>query len=107
MTIKINDRDVKLRYTFRAILLYENITGKSFNPTTTTDTLIFMYSVIMASEKDLIFTFDQFMDMIDENPRLVIEFSEMIAAEFDKNDTLYPVSEEEEKKSKAPAKKKK
>lgn len=106
MTIKIHDREIKLKYSFRSILLYENITGKSFNPVTTTDTLIFMYSVIMASDKEISFTFDEFMDMIDDNPKLVVEFSEFIASEFEKNETLSP-DDEEEKKAKAPTKKKK
>ena len=68
--------------------------GRSFSPDTTTDILIFMFSVIMASDKDLDFTFDEFLDMVDEKPELIIEFSQFISEQISKNKTLKPESEE-------------
>lgn len=99
MIIKIGDRDIKLKYSFRALMLYENIQKKSFAPETTTDVLVFMFCVIMGSAKDLQFDFNAFLDMIDENPYLMTEFAEWLTGEINKTNTLSP--ETEEKKVKA------
>lgn len=96
MTLRINDRDVKLKYTFRTFILYENIQGKSFTPTSTTEILVFLYCCILASDKDLIFTFDEFLDMIDENPQIIVDFSEFLSQEINKNQTLQPREDENE-----------
>lgn len=98
MTIKIKDREVTLKYSFRALMLYENIQKKSFNPETTTDVLVFMFCVIMGSDKDIDLDFNEFLDMVDENPNLVIMFSNWLTAEINKQNTLSPEEEEDEKK---------
>lgn len=100
MILKIKDREVKLRYSFRSLLLYENIQNKSFTPSTTTDVLVFMYCVIMGSEKDLNFTFDEFLDMIDENQNLVIEFSQWLTGEINKQNMLSNSEGEDEEDKK-------
>lgn len=98
MTIKIKDREVTLKYSFRALMLYENIQKKSFNPETTTDVLVFMFCVIMGSDKDIDLDFNEFLDMVDENPNLVIMFSNWLTTEINKQNTLSPEEEEDEKK---------
>lgn len=98
MTIKIKDREVTLKYSFRALMLYENIQKKSFNPETTTDVLVFMFCVIMGSDKDIDLDFNEFLDMVDENPNLVIEFSNWLTFEINKSNMLSPEEEEDEKK---------
>ena len=100
MTIKIGDREIKLKYSFRALLLYENILKKSFAPETTTDVLVFMFCVIMGSAKDLQLDFNEFLDMIDENPHLMTEFAEWLTGEINKTNTLTPEDDEEKKKLK-------
>ena len=94
MTIKIKDKEVALRYSFRSFFIFENIMGRSFQPDTTTDILVFFFSCIMASDKDLDLKFDEFLDMVDENPSLIIEFSQFITEQVSKNKTLQPESEE-------------
>lgn len=96
MILKIKDKDVTLKYSFRSLLIYENIQNKSFTPSTTTDVLVFMYCVIMGSAKDLDFTFDEFLDMIDEDQTLVIKFSEWLTKEINKQNTLSAEEKEEE-----------
>ena len=98
MTLKIKDREVNLKYSFRSFFIFENIMNRSFQPNTTTDILVFFYSVIMASDKNLDFQFDEFLDMVDENPELIVKFSEFISKEVSKNRTLSPDQEEDEEK---------
>lgn len=97
MTIKIKDKEVTLKYSFRCFFIFENIMNRSFQPNTTTDVLVFFYSTIMASEKNLDFNFDEFLDMVDENPELLAEFSEFITSAVKINKGLQPDNEEEKK----------
>lgn len=94
MTLKIKDREVNLKYSFRTFFIFENIMGRSFQPDTTTDVLCFFYSCIMASDKELDFKFDEFLDMVDDNPNLLIEFSQFISEQVQKNRIMQPESEE-------------
>lgn len=98
MKIKIEDREVELRYSFRALMLYENIQKKSFAPETTTDVLVFMFCCILGSAKDIHLDFNTFLDMLDENPNLVIEFSNWLTDEINKTNTLSPEDDDDEKK---------
>ena len=75
MNITIDNKEYELKYSFRALMIYENITKQSFNPQTLSDVLIFFYSIVCASVKDNTIEFDKFMDMLDENPELVNNFS--------------------------------
>lgn len=100
MVISIKDKEVKLRYSFRCFFIFENIMGRSFQPNTTTDVLVFFYSCIMASDKELEFNFDEFLDMVDENPGLIAEFSQFITQAVSNNKSLLPDDEEDENKKK-------
>lgn len=59
MKIVIDNKEIELKYSFRALMIYEKITGNSFtNVTGLTEILVFMYSVIISSNKDLSLTWD-------------------------------------------------
>lgn len=88
MKVKINDREVELKYSFRSFMIYENITGKSFNPTNLTDILVFFYSTILGSDKSAELKFDEFMDLIDMHPELVTEFSEWLTKTSEINNEI-------------------
>lgn len=103
MIINVKGKDVTLKYSFRAMLMYENIKNESFSPKTLTDVLIFMLCVIVSSDKSIQFNFDDLLDMIDENPSLVEEFSEWLTNEVNKQALLSQDKEvvvDEEKKTK-------
>jgi hypothetical protein len=78
MQITINKKKITLKYTLRAMMMYENMTQKSFSPNTITDVITFMYCVVIASSKDYSITFDQFIDYIDEHPDTMTKFAEWI-----------------------------
>lgn len=101
MKIKINDKEIELKYSFRSLIIYENIQNKTFAPESTTDVLIFFYSTILGADRDIQLSFDDFLDMIDENPNLVLEFSNWLISEMNKNEVMESkdeVKEEEESK---------
>lgn len=94
MTIKIKDREVTLKYTFRSLILYENIQNKSFSPESTTDVLIYMFCIILTSDKELDLKFDEFLDLVDENPNLIVQFSDWLTNELNKDSMLSPQDDE-------------
>lgn len=77
MKVIINDKEITLKSTFRAMVAYEQITDHIFSPTTVTDILVYFYCTIITSKDyDGTMTFDEFMDYLDENPTILQEFSE-------------------------------
>lgn len=75
MTITINEKDIELKYTLRSMMMYENITGKTFAPEGVSDILTFFYCVVVASARNYDLKFDDFLDVIDENQDKLNEFS--------------------------------
>jgi hypothetical protein len=78
MQITINKKKITLKYSIRSMMMYENMTQKSFSPNSITDVITFMYCVIVASSKDYSYTFDMFIDYLDEHPDLLNKFAEWI-----------------------------
>ena len=75
MEVTIKGNTYPLKYSFRALMIYENITQKNFNPQGLSDVITFFYSVVVASSRDNNLRFDDFIDWIDDNPSSLNEFS--------------------------------
>lgn len=78
MKLTIKEKEIELKYTLRSLILFENITEKSFNPQGLSDMLTYFYCVVVASSKDYSLSFDDFIDWCDENPEALGEFSEWL-----------------------------
>jgi hypothetical protein len=85
MKININGRDITLKYSFRSMMIYEKITGETFNPKGLSEILIYFYSTVLASDKECNITFDDFIDYTDEHPELFNEFSKWLTDTISKN----------------------
>lgn len=96
MKITINDTEYKIKYTLRALFIFEQITGKSFNLETLLDNYIFFYSILVANNENVL-TWDQFIDALDENPNILTEISKAVEM-AQKKDELFTVKEGGEKK---------
>lgn len=109
MKIQILDREVELKSSFRAYIIFENITGKSFQAVQTlSDVLVFMYATILSSLKTTDISFDAFMDYIDSNPGVVTEFSEWLTGVHEVvNEASNKIVNEEDSKKKTIRKTKK
>lgn len=88
MKITIKDKEIELKYTLRSMLMYENITEKSFNPETMTDVITFMYCVVVASSQDYSLKFDDFIDELDSKPELINQFGEWLQSSAANNETF-------------------
>lgn len=82
MKITIKDRNINIKTGFRALMIYERIADKSFQPRSLNDIILFFYSSIIASDKELVFSFDEYLDYIDENPTILNDFLEHLTKQY-------------------------
>lgn len=88
MEIKINDKTIQLKKSFRSLIAYESATGKPFSPKTVTDSIMYFYCVIISSESSVEITFDEFMDWLDDNPKALSEFTEWLIKQNEADNIL-------------------
>lgn len=101
MKIKFNNNEYEMKYSFRALMIYENIMGKSFNPQGLTDIIIFFYSTVLANSNNATILYDDFLDWLDENPNELNNFSEWLMDALGLNSFLTPeVKDKKDKKKK-------
>ena len=98
MKITIKDKDIELKNKLRNILIYEQITGKAFNPTTMTDMMVYMYSTILACEPTFDTAFNDFVDILDENPKLFADFNDWLLQTNKINEQMKEETEDTQKK---------
>ena len=79
MNIKIKDKEIKLKKTFRSVIAYEQATQKTFNPKTISETIMYFYCVVIAST-DIEISYDDFIDWLDEHDTAVKEFTEWLVS---------------------------
>jgi hypothetical protein len=78
MEISINNKQITLKYTIRAMMMYENITGATLQPSSLTDVITFFYCVVLASSMDYSIKMEDFIDWLDEHPDTINEFGEWL-----------------------------
>lgn len=99
MRVLIKDKDIELKYSFRAMMLFEEITKKSFSLNGMKDLIVYFYSTIIASDKDLDIDFDWFMDWLDSDPETLNDFSNWVLDHGKKNEQFRTHTEESDKNS--------
>ena len=48
MDITIKDKKITLKYSLRAMMMYENVSGSTLNPKGLTDVITFFFCVVLA-----------------------------------------------------------
>lgn len=97
MIIKINDKEYKVKYTIRALFIFEQITGKAFEITSLLDNYVFFYSMILANNEDAL-SWDDFLDAVDNDSSLISQLTSIIN-DYQKKDSIFTADESGEKKS--------
>ena len=98
MIVRINDKEVTLRMSFRAYMIYENITGKSFAPQTMTDVINFFFCILITSANDYDIMYNDFLDALDQNPDYMVQFSDWLNDEYKKEQKYSPEKKKKKKK---------
>lgn len=86
--ILINNKEYKLKFTLRAMMIFEQITEKPFSITTLTDEYVYLYCLIMANNPEASLTFDELLNAMDEDPSILISFKSSLE-EYGKKQSLY------------------
>lgn len=94
MEITIKDKTYKVKYSLRALFIYEQIKKEPFALKTITDYYLFFYCMLLASDSSSELTFDDFIDTLDEHPEIGTEMMNYLNKENQKN----AVFEDEKKK---------
>lgn len=81
-TVTINNKDYKLVYSVRAMMLFEAASQKLFGLDTLSDQYLFLYCCILAGNKDTDLTFDKLLDSLDEDPSIFTTFTEFMKREL-------------------------
>lgn len=99
MNITINNKDYKVKYTIRALFIFEQITKKPFEIRTTMDNYLFFYCMLLANNPDTPLEWDDFLDAMDSDSSLIMQLNQVIMDSQKKNELFNEVTENGEKKS--------
>lgn len=77
-TIKINEKEYKIKYTIRALFIFEQIAGKPFAIDSLLDNYIFFYAILLANNPDEMMTWDDFINALDENPEIFAKIADAV-----------------------------
>lgn len=99
MKITINKTDYEVKYTIRALFIFEQITGKSFEINTVLDNYVFLYSMILANNKENPLEWDVFIDALDNDPKIITQLYKIIS-EYQKKDNLFDNTDNKEESKK-------
>ena len=92
--ITINNKEYKVKYTIRALFIFEQITGKAFEIKTLLDNYIFFYSMILANNPENILDWNEFIDALDSDPSIFQQMNQLVETEQKKQLLLNDNSED-------------
>ena len=98
MKLKIKEKEIELKYTIRALFIFEKIANKIFTTTSITDMYLLFYSLIIANCPDIQLTFDELIDICDNDITIFNNIATWLTFEFEKQAQF---SENKESKKKA------
>ena len=88
MNITINGKQYKVKYTIRALFIFEQITGKAFEIKTLLDNYVFFYSMLLANNPDKILDWDEFIDALDNDKELIAQLTKLVD-DYQKKDSIF------------------
>ena len=77
-TITINGKQLKVKQSFRSLMLFEEMTQRSVYKMneTVNDTVTLFYCILKGNNKELFtYSFDQFVDLLDDSPEYFDQFN--------------------------------
>jgi hypothetical protein len=96
--ITIDSKEYTIKQSFRALMLFEEMTNKTVNQMneSAADILKLFYCILKGNNKDsFTYTFEQFLDLVDEQPEVFTQFTEYLQEQ-----AKGQIEQTEEKKSK-------
>lgn len=87
MKLTIKGKEYTVKYTIRALFIFEQITNRPFKITTLLDNYLFFYSMILANNADTL-TWDEFIDALDNDKQLVNDLSKIVS-DYQKKESVF------------------
>lgn len=79
-TVTIDGREYEMRYTLRALFIYESLAGRPFDGRTLSDMYLLCYSTLLACNPEIFnMSFSEFIDFCDNDSTVFKEFSMVLA----------------------------
>lgn len=78
-TVQINGKEYKVKYTIRALFIWENIMDKPFEIKSLMDNYVLFYAMILANNPGDLLSWEDFTNALDDNPYLIKEMGDIIA----------------------------
>lgn len=81
ITITIAGIEYKIKQSFRALMMFEEMTGKSVNQVddSVADILKLFYCILKGNNLNTFtYTFDEYLDIIDEQPEVLTQFTDYL-----------------------------
>lgn len=92
--IAIEGKVYTMKHCVRSRMLFETITGKMWSLSTLTDQYVYFYAMIMAGTKDCGLQYDEFLDAMDADPSLFVEYSNYLHDSLEREAAFSKKSEE-------------
>lgn len=78
ISIKIREKEYQIKQSFRTYMLFEELSGKQIGEIETMkDNIMLIYCTFKGCNKNFEFSFDEFIDILDENPEIFSEFGKL------------------------------
>ena len=77
-TITINGREYKVKYTIRALFIWEQIMKRPFKVETMLDTYALFYSIVLANNSENPLDWNEFLDALDNDPSLFHQLNDKV-----------------------------
>ena len=90
----MNFVELKFRSTFKSIMLFEAITGKSFEIRNVSDQLLYVYCIIVACNPDYEQDFEGFLEVLDNDPSQLESLLERLGS-LTRRDSLFNPTEKD------------
>ena len=100
--ITIKGKKYNVKYTLRALFIFEQITKKTFKIETLLDNYVFFFFMILANNKDSVLSWDDFIDAMDNDNSLIEKMNKVLSLQKEQDDVFDGGEEEqgsEQKKS--------
>jgi hypothetical protein len=93
-TITIRGKEYKVKYTIRALFIFERIMDRAFEVKTLLDNYMFFYCMILANNPDDALVWDDFIDALDEDPTLYQAISDVVKESQERSTMLSGASDD-------------
>lgn len=77
-TITINGKEYRVKYTIRALFIWEQIMKRPFKVETMLDTYALFYAILLANNENDVLDWNEFLDALDADPNLFNVLNEKV-----------------------------